>query len=206
MDKQEYLNQISAQHQPAPKNNLFQKILHSKFLWIGLGCVAALIVIMLIGSALSSGKVSVKDRLSELILHINNVNATISEYQPNIKSSDLRSYSASLSSILSNTSSDLTTYATEKYNFKEKNIDKQIVADETNANTELNQELFEAKINGILDRIYAHKMAYEINLITVNEQQILSASSNEDLASILTSSYDSLMNLEPKFDQFSETK
>ena len=70
----------------------------------------------------------------------------------------------------------------------------------------LSEELFEAKINGILDRIYAHKMAYEISLITARESQIIKSVNNDVLKEALVKSYDSLGVLYDKFNDFSETK
>jgi hypothetical protein len=203
MDRQEYLNQISATNQPtkSPKSGIFA----SKFFWVGVIGVAAFILIMIIGSALGGGSTSAKDKLYALILHINNTSELISEYQPNVKSSELRSHSASLSSILANTNKGLNDYATSKYNFKEKDIPKKITEEETTAKDELQSELFEAKINGILDRVYAHKMAYEISLITTRESQLLKSANNDDLKEALTTSYNSLNNLYSKFNDFSET-
>ena len=76
--------------------------------------------------------------------------------------------------------------------------------EETTAKDGLEAELFEAKINGILDRIYTHKMAYEISLITNREAQIMKSINNETLNEILTTSYDSLETLYDKFNDFSE--
>lgn len=203
MDRQEYLNQISATNQPtkSPKSGIFA----SKFFWVGVISVAAFILIMIIGSALGGGSTSTKDKLYALILHINNTSELISEYQPNVKSSELRSHSASLSSILANTNKGLNDYATSKYNFKEKDIPKKITEEETTTKDELQSELFEAKINGILDRVYAHKMAYEISLIATRESQLLKSANNDDLKEALTASYNSLNNLYSKFNDFSET-
>lgn len=202
MDRQEYLNQISAVNRPAnkPKSGIFA----SKFFWVGAIGLAVLVLIIIIGAVLGGGKTSNKDKLFALILHIDNTSSVIDEYQSNVKSSDLRSYSASLNSVLSNTSNGLTSYAEEKYNFKAKEVDKKITEEETTAKDGLMDELFEAKINGILDRIYTHKMAYEISLITSREAQLLKSSSNDALTEILTTSYNSLNNLYNKFNDFSE--
>ena len=67
-------------------------------------------------------------------------------------------------------------------------------------------ELFEAKINGLLDRVFAHKMALEIFSVMSDEAGIINASSDEALKNLLTTSYDSLNNLYTQFNDFSETK
>ena len=203
MDRQEYLNQISAANHPVkkPKTGIFS----SKIFWLIVSAVAAFILIVILGSVLGSGKTSDKDKIFSLILHLDNTQAVISEYQPNVKSSDLRSHSASLNSILSNTSKELTEYATSKYNYKQKDVKKSITEEETTAKDGLANELFQAKINGNLDRIYAHKMAYEISLIANREAQLLKSINNETLKNALTTSYNSLNNLYDKFNDFSET-
>ena len=204
MDRQGYLNQISTQNRPVKKTK--SGIFSSKFFWVGVGGIGALIVIIIIGSLLSSGRTSGKDKLFSLILHINNTTALIEEYQPNVKSSSLRSHSASLYGVLTNTSKKLTDFATEKYDFKEKDVKKDIVEEETAAKDALGTGLFEAKINGILDRIYASKMAYEILLITNSESQTMKSMNNETLNDILDESYSSLDTLYNEFNEFSETK
>lgn len=160
---------------------------------------------LILGAILGAGKTGVKEQCFSLKLRLDNTLEIISTYQTDVKSSDLRSSSASLYSILSNTSRDLTNYVTEKYNYKEKSVPKNLVETATLEKDGLGAELFEAKINGILDRIYAHKMAYEISWITTNEATIFNATNDEALKSLLTTSYDSLNNLYEKFSDFSET-
>lgn len=168
--------------------------------------VVALALIIIIGSLLSGGESSLDKNLS-LKLHIDNTMETISTYRGNLKSSNLRSSSVSLSSILSNTSRELGDYIAEKYpSYKEGKEDEDIVEEATLHSDELNNTLFEAKISGTLDRIYAHKMAYEISLITTKEESLLASSRDDDLKNILETSYNSLANLYSNFSDFSETK
>lgn len=155
---------------------------------------------------MGGGKKSEKDLAIDLKLHTDNIVAVIDEYQPNVKSSALRSYSASLRGVLSNTSNGVSSYLVERYNFKDKEISKAVQEQAQLTLDELANELFEAKINGILDRIYAHKMAYEISMLTTEEEKLSDATKNESLQGILKESYDSLNNLYSNFNDFSETK
>ena len=125
-------------------------------------------------------------------------------YQKNVKSSDLRSSSASLDGVVTNTNRDLTNFLKETYKFESAEEKTQLAEDEHRE--ELDAELFEAKINGILDRIYAHKMAYEITIIMSMESKLYDSVSNEDLKGIIKTSYDSLKILQDKFSGFSEAK
>ena len=87
-----------------------------------------------------------------------------------------------------------------------KDINKNLEEDANLAKDALDSELFEAKINGLLDRIYAHKMAYEVSALMSEESEISSATNDASLKSLLTTSYDSLKNLYDRFNGFSETK
>ncbi|MBR3322164.1 hypothetical protein IKG05_00780 [Candidatus Saccharibacteria bacterium] len=204
MDGQQYLNQISESNRPAPKAKGINGLLSSKFFLVGAIGIALLIVIIIFGSILSSGKGDEKSLSYSLLLHLNNTTAIVQDYQPYIKSSNLRSYSASLQGILSNTSSQLTAYLEEKYNFNIKDISDSLEEEATLAKDDLESDLFEAKINGVLDRTYAYKIAYEIALITTEETSLIKSTKDESLQNILSSSYESLTTLYDQFDNFSE--
>ncbi len=210
MDKQEYLNQISATNRPVKSGGGLSKILSSKLFLLGVGAVVLFIIIAIVGAVISGSKGSVKAESYALKMRIDNTMGTIGSYQKLVKSSDLRSDSASLNSVLSNTSRDLDSYLTEKYAVKSGDVAKTIgekLVEEINLEKDgLKADLFEAKINGNLDRIYAHKMAYEISVIMSSESQIYNASGDDTLKGILATSYSSLENLYNKISNFSEAK
>lgn len=203
MEGQEYLNQISASNRPAKASGGLSNLLSSKFFLVGVIGVVALIIIIIIGSLLSGGKSTPKELTASLKTHMDNTTEVIREYQIHVKSSSLRSSSASLASVLTDTSTKIGGYISATYG--EVQLPETTVADLTLAKDTLKEELFEAKINGILDRIYAHKMAYEVSLFMMEEEQ-LSASSDETLTLILNDSHTSLENLYSNFNDFSETK
>ena len=204
MQGQEYLNQISDENRPVKKSR--RGILNSRFFIVGMAGLIALIIIIIIGSILSNRNNSEKNLNFALKLRLDNTAAIISDYQPKVKSSDLRSSSASLASVLSNTSRDLTDYLTAKYEYKDSDINKILTEEANLSKDELEADLFEAKINGNLDRIYAHKMAYEVSLIMSQENRLINMTKNEALKELLTSSYKSLENLYENFNSFSEAK
>lgn len=204
MDKQDYLDQISASVRPEKKSRL--SLLSSPFFKVGAIGAIALIAIIFLGMLLGGGKETLRDQSYTLKLRLDNTLEVISNYQTYVKSSELRSNSASLYSILTNTNSGLSNYLVEKYDFKESSVSDKIVSLVTEEKETLENELFEARINGNLDRIYAHKMAYEISMIATNESSIYNASRDETLREVVKTSYDSLNNLYNKFNDFSETK
>ena len=204
MDDKEYLKQISASVRPEKKPKT--SFMSSTLFKVGMGGIVAFIAIMIISSIISGAKGDVKTQSIALKLHLDDTAAVISVYQKSVKSSGLRSSSASLYSVLSNTSREVGDYLTDKYSYKAGSENKNLKDAAALHKDGLETDLFEAKINGILDRIYTHKMAYEISLIMTEESSIYNASGNETLRGILETSYNSLDKLYEEFNNFSETK
>lgn len=206
MDSQDYLDQISRSARPVkPKMGGIGGILSSKWFKWGLLALVLLIVIVIFGSMLGSGT-TLEERCTDFKLHIDRTSQVISQYQPLVKSSGLRSLSGSLQSVLLNTSSQLNNYMVTTYGYDEGKVKEAVVLEADTARDELLNELFSAKINGLLDRTYAHKMTNEIYLIMSDETGIIKDSSDANLKSIMETSYNSLNNLYTQFNDFSETK
>ena len=209
MDRQEYLNQISAPSTQAKSSG--GSLLSSKYLIWGLVGMAVLtVIIIVVGMIMSAGKKDpLKDTLNKLDMRIDYVSAAIGTYQGYVKSSNLRSTSSSFNTILSNTKRDLSEYIAATY--KPSKDDKQtpqvskIVTNEIEvAKQSLNDALLDARVNGILDRVYAHKMIYELSMIMTDEETIMKLAKNEELQALITTSYQSLEPIYKNFDEFSE--
>ena len=209
MDGQEYLNQISQSNQKPKATGKFtlnKEFFGSKiFIFLAVSLVL-LILIIILGSILGANKVDERSIAYDLKLHLTKTSEVIQDYQNNVKSSELRSSGASLYGLLTNTDKAITDYLVQKYKFKEKNIPKTAEAEAAEAQEELANELFEAKINGVLDRTFAHKMAYEILLLKSEENKLANIVKNEGLKEELEKSIGSLDNIYPKFNDFSEGK
>lgn len=208
MDGQEYLNQISDATRPKQKggNKNNRMFLSSKYLIWGGIALGALIVILIIGAILGSSKGSEKDYATRLLLHTDNTKEIVKEFQPSVKSSELRGYGASLESLLEVASKDVRGYLEEKYSYKDKSASEKIKKETDKAKEDLHDELFNAKINGVLDRTFAHKMAYEVAMIMTEENKVLNMTKNNTLKEALQKNRDSLKNLYNNFNDFSEAK
>ncbi|MDO4747005.1 MAG: hypothetical protein Q4A70_01510 [Candidatus Saccharibacteria bacterium] len=210
MDKQEYLNQISAANRPAKSGGKLSKLFSSKIFLLIVGAVAVFILLAIIGAVLSGSRGGMESDSYALKMRIDNTMSVVNNYRKLIKSSVLRSDSVSLQSVLSNTNRDLDSYLADKYKRKSSEINKAIgekkVEQLTLEKDGLEAELFEAKINGNLDRIYAHKLSYEISVIMSEEGKIYNGDSDDTLKSILSTSYTSLENLYNSISNFSEAK
>lgn len=203
MDNRDYLNQISAKP-VAQKKKGAGGLLGSKLTLIIIGAVVLFIAFAIIGSVLGSNKDKLKDNAVLLQLHLDSTAEIISKYQPSVKSSALRSDSASLSGIITNTNSKLTNYLVEKYDYKKSAANKDLIEQVKTEQDALDADLFEAKINGVLDRMYAHKMTYEITILKNEESKLYGDTKDEALKEILSESLSSLENLYTKFNDFSE--
>ena len=169
--------------------------------------IVLFVLIIVIGSSLGGSRASGKDQAISLKLHIDRTLTVITKYQPSVKSSVLRSSSASLYSVLFNTTRDLTNAMTDIYkDYKSGKEDKKLIDNADLEQAALDSSLSDAKINGVLDKVYANKMAYEISLITTMEANLYNSTNSETLMGILATSYDSLNNLYTSFNDFSNTK
>lgn len=204
MDGKEYLNQIASTVRPEKKSRA--GFMSSPIFKVAIGGILAFSIIAIVGAVLTGGKANLKDQCVGLKLQLDNALSVISSYQSDLKSSDLRSSSASLRGVLSNTNRDLTEYITQKYEYKAGKEKTDLVEEAKSHKDEMESDLFNAKINGTLDRIYALKMAYEISLVMTKETTIYNATSDSTLKEILNTSYDSLNTLYSGFNDFSEAK
>lgn len=205
MDDQAYLNSISKQVRPEKRGA--GSFLSSTLGKVAIGCVIGIVVIILFSSIFGGGGEGKADKGASLKYHIDNTVAVINQYQNYIKSSKLRSSSASLTSVLSNADRDLTNYLVEKLGYKDGAKEYNKLRDEAKLHQDgLLANLFNAKISGTLDRIYAHELAYEIELIMSEEQSFYNTVKDESMRESIESTYKSLANLHPDFDDFSESK
>lgn len=138
--------------------------------------------------------------------HVDNTLSSVNTYAPSLKSSALRSNSASLIGVLSNSSRELDGYLANKYGSDKLPNEADIKEEAKLEADELDGDLFNAKINGILDRIFARKMAYEISAIATEADRIKDVTEDQNLKIILDTMYNSLDNLYDKFNDFSEIK
>ncbi len=204
MDSEAYLNRIAASSRKNRSNN--NSISSSIWVKVLIAVTAVVLIFIVISNILDSGD-SVKDKITSLKLHTTNLSNIIKTYQPRIKSSSLRSASASFNGVIINTTSGLSNYLTDKYGAKDdKEASKKITKKETDLYEELNDDLFSARINGLLDRTYASKMAYEITVISTRSKEILKLNKNSELKNILETSLNSLDNLYNSFNNYSETR
>lgn len=203
MDNFEYLNQISQSVRPT-KTKANVAGFPMKLIIFAVVGVILFFVLMIVGANLSNKSDTPADLALQLNLRVNNLNTTITKYNKSIKSSRLRSIGSSLSSTLNNTSTQLTGYFTEKGYDSDKLTPKEsIVASEGASMSELDAALNDAKLNGILDRVYLNQISFQVAMLISLETQV-SAKADEALLEIVTQSLNSLNTIQDALRAFTD--
>lgn len=162
MNNLEYLNHISQTSRPVarktagPKPGLISKIL--------LGGLAALAVIGLTAFIINLTKPNTEKYVNQLYYRTTSFNSVLEEYNRYLKSTDLRAIANSLSGALSGATSSLDAYYTQ-HEQKPGNYTEEFLAEESPAFTELETTLRNAKLNGLLDRIYVAQAQLQVSLL-----------------------------------------
>lgn len=211
MDKLEYLNQISqssAASQAKPSkapSQLFSKVTNSLILKILIGGIVATIALIGIGILINNTSTRSSDLVKQLYVRITNVNKTISTYNNNLKSSQLRSINYSLGGTLTGTSTQLSAYLKATYPDEENPLapPPELAEVESKDDTLFNDSLARAKLNGILDRVYASQILLQVNLIMSSTSEILARDPSTSLRDILESFYSNLTPIQQSLDAYS---
>lgn len=209
MNNKDYLDKIASETRPLAKKapgffgdklNLSMKQLKI----IGIAVLAVILVLFVAMIAGSGNKNSERDYVDEAYLRTKDLSKVIDDNRTKIRSSELRSMAMSLKSVLLETNYALSSTLTN--DFEAKNPDtpnKESTATEESAIIgELNDNLEAARLNGLLDRVFAREFTYQISLLISLETDIITRTKKELLKSSLTSSRNNLETLHEQFDNF----
>ena len=201
MNGSDYLNQISASNRPTSKPSIFSsKIL--KFALIG---GAAAIFIIVVGSMLKNFSTKKSDLLEQANLRMTNLTASITTYNRNIKSSRLRSMNVSLSGVFADSTRNITNILTTEYEYDPKKPNSNITDEETTLIGDFNTTMEDAKLNGILDRIWVREMTLQLALLISLESEAAARSSEPSTIKTLEDSQASLNQLYEQFSAFADS-
>lgn len=203
MDKLEYLNQISQSNRPVKTKEGFG-LNWRTVLKILIGVVMLLTILTSIIVVSNAGSSRNVDLTKQLYTRITNVNKIISAYNPKLKSSQLRSVNYSLSGTLTATSTQLETYL--KYiDSGSKDplaLSSKVAEEETATNKNVNAILYDAQLNGILDRTYLTQIHLQVSLMMTMASEIASRDKDPALLEIINSFYTNLSTIEQTLDNY----
>lgn len=201
MNNLEYLNQISQETRPtsAKKSNSLSLIIK-----IAVGGIAAFLFIMCVGLVLNAGKSSPTDLTKQLYVRTANLNTTLTTYNKSLKSSQLRAIGTSLNGVLTGASASLSNYLLPEDGEKgDLNPPEKLLATETTTDEELNTSLNNAKLNGILDRVYANQIQLQVSLLISFIAQLEPRTKDEALLDIITQYQSNLYVIEQSLENYS---
>jgi hypothetical protein len=202
MNDLEYLNQISAKTNQPAKTGLFDKKMKIVLGALGGVIILAIILMSVIGNS-SDSKSNVSSELSRLYTRATELNKTITNYNRSVSHSTLRSNGAQLSTLLTEVTANASTYLSKNLGIETKKL---AMTEKDSANIKkLNADLEKARLNGLLDRTYAHEMDYQIDYLLIIEESIYKKTSESYLKAFIESSTSSLNLLKESFHNYSES-
>lgn len=179
MNNLEYLNQISQETRPTAAKKSASMSLIIK---IAVGGLVAFFFLMFLGMALNSGKTNPTDLTKQLYVRTTNLNTALTTYNKSLKSSQLRAIGTSLSGVLTGASASLANYLAPSTDEKsDLNPPEKLLATETATIEELDTTLNNAKLNGILDRVYANQIQLQVSLLITFISQLEQRTKDTDL-------------------------
>ncbi len=185
----DYLNQIAPEQ---PKTGMNNKLF---FMLIGGGLLVAIIVGIL---ALTTGGNGPTQKMQTLSARLTTLQKVSSDSQKTIKSGTLRSTNSTLTILLTNANRDIAE-PLSKNGVDVKKIDKSIQTKENGS--KLTEELEDARLNAIFDRVYAREMSYQLETVTALMKQIYNSTGSKSLKEYLEATD---TNLQPVMKQLAD--
>lgn len=210
MDNMAYLQQIAgvdnSLNNPSKKGGL--KLPSFINAWTMLGAVLLIIVIvivMVITAAMN--KVDSKDQdlmIESYWMSHYLMEDTFEEYSESLKSPDIRNMTASLNSVLSEIALNETNILLEEYeiDLSESNEEEGVSADEHAKVIELNSVLEDARLNGILDRVYVREITMQIAQLRAKQSEIAARSKNDKAREFAEKAESNLDNIYEQFHNY----
>lgn len=212
MDNFEYLNQIAqSTHPQKSKSSDSSSFLRGPIFKIAAGGIILFLLLMIIGGLIGNAKGKSSDLTKQLYVRSNNLNSVIDTNSKSLKSSRLRALSLSLSSVLTNTTRDLSNYLTpEDGKSKDKKNaltpNEKLTTSENELLENLNTALTNARLNGILDRTYSNQITLQISLLMSLTTELYARTKDEKLQEILVNFYNNLQPIHQSFSEYSEAE
>lgn len=208
MDNLEYLNHISQSTQAAKRAKRTNSgILGNPIFKIAIVGVVGFFLLMAVGSMLGNLNQKSSTLTKQIYARANNLNSVITKYNPSVKSSKLRAIGSSLSTVLSNTTHQISEHVNkgkEKKDKKALELDKKTAEQETQTLNKLNDSLTEAKLNGILDRAYANQVGLQVSLLLSMLSQLYTRTKDQEFKTTLSEAYDSLETIHNNIESYSD--
>lgn len=207
MNNKDYLEKIAKDTRtgkPQKKGFLGKFDISPTMIKIAIGGVILVIVMMIIGAIIGGGdKNKERDYVDKIILRTDTMISEIGDYNKLVKSSTLRSMGTSLNAVLTETNYAVSTVLKQDFGVNNAKPEKEKTAtDEASIREEMTTTLENGRLNGILDRVYAREMAYQIAMLMSLEQEAYGKTKKSSLKEAIDKSMSNLKPLQEQFDSF----
>ncbi len=208
MDNMAYLQQIAGTNNTldtnAKKDGFFSKIFNIWTLLIGGGLFIVLMIVLVIVGAMN--KVDTKDQdlmqQSYFMARYMTEN-TFSEYNEDIKNSDVRNMSASFKAILQEIILKDKEFLMDRHEIDVDDLEEEPVAtDEKDKIEELNNTLKLGRLNGVFDRTWLREMTMQIAIIRSYQSEIAARTKDEEIKDFSERIESNLTNVYNQFHDF----
>ena len=202
MNDLDYLNQISTNVNQPAKTGFFDKRMKIILGVLG-GVILLFIIIAMLSGNSSNSQPTTTSELSRLYLRASELSKTITNYNSSVSHSTLRSNGAQLSTLLTEITTTTSTYLSNNLGIEANKLT--LSGTDATIIQKLNDDLNKARLNGLLDRTYAHEMDYQIDYLLIIEESIGKKTSESILSAFIDSSTKSLTLLKEAFHNYSES-
>jgi len=208
MDNMAYLQQIAGTNNTldtnAKKDGFFSKIFNIWTLLIGGGLFILIMIALVIVGAMN--KVDTKDQdlmqQSYFMARYMTEN-TFSEYNEDIKNSDIRNMSASFRAILQEIILKDKEFLMDRHEIDVDDLEEEPVAtDEKDKIEELNNTLKLGRLNGVFDRTWLREMTMQIAIIRSYQSEIAARTKDEEIKEFSERIESNLTNVYNQFHDF----
>ena len=210
MDNMAYLQQIAgvdnSLNNPSKKGGL--KLPSFINIWTMLGAVLLITIIIIVTVLVSAmNKVDNKDQdlmIESYWMAYYLVDETFDEYADSIKSSDIRNMSASFKSVLNEIILNETNILLSEYGLEVDDMEEEegIPDSEHKKVAALNAELEDARLNGILDRVYLREMTMQIAQMRAKQSEIAERTKNNNAREFSAKAEANLDNIYEQFHNY----
>lgn len=212
MDNFAYLDQITQSTKPQSKPKSFNGILSGSNIMKIIACGIVVFMLLLGFNILSSNSSKKTQTLREQIFtRATNLNSTLQTYGPKLKSSQLRSINSSLSSALNDSIAKIDNYnkakqseqkGKKKKSKSKKDKEDEVAKEEQENIDKLNTSLQNAKLNGLLDRVYANQINLQVSRLIALISELDARTRDQELREILEQLYSNLNVIHGNFENF----
>ena len=203
MDNFAYLKEISVANRPVQNQTGRSNLKISTVVKIAAGGMVLFFLIMAVGALMGNLGGKMDNLLKQLYVRTTNLNSVISDYNRDLKSSDLRSLGASLAGALTNATNQLTSVmVTEDGDEDEMMPDAATMEEESAVMNELSTSLTNAQLNGILDRTYANLVGLQVSLLLAMVTEAEARTDDTAILTVLTAYRENLETLHQGFEAY----